>query len=514
MRASDYLDVIRARKWLIIWVAAVATVGAVVVSLFQPPMYGAASVLMYLSSNTGTAILGTPQPNAYVSSDVEIATQVGLIEQPAIAQKAIGDLGLHITAAALLKQLTISGDGQTNMITIEAVDRTPAGSAAIANAMAKAYSQWSQESNRSGISAAAEETQLSLSETARKITALEATVAVQPSAATQVELQATRDLYGTLLVQLQKLQSAANLETGSVSLVTTALPDPVPVSPQPARNGALGLVAGLVLGLAAAFLANALDNTIKSPEEASTLYGVPLVGQIPVEDTYPKDELPRVAVLTHPNSAAAEAYRGLRSSFQFVDFERSIRVLMVTSAVPGEGKSTVAANLSVVLTQAGWNVVLVVADFRRLGADHLLGLSTSPGLSEILAGRIEIPLGVQKHHTGLRVIGPGEMPPNPSELLGSAAMERVLAKIGESADLVVIDTPPFLAVADAAAVARWADAALIVTRERVTTREAARMAKEQIDIVGGRLIGVVVTGIEVSASDHKGYQLYSGYGTS
>lgn len=513
MRASEYLGVIRARKWLVIWVATVATVGAVVVSLFQSPMYGSAAVLLYLQSNTGTAILGTPQPNASESSDVEIATQVGLIEQPPIAQKAIDKLGLHTTAADLLKQLSVSGDGQTKMITIAAVDRTAAGAAAIANAMADAYSQWSQESNRSSITAAAEQTQISLSETASKIAALEATMARRPSPTTQVELQATRDLYGTLLAELQKLDSANKLETGSVRLVTTAVPNPAPVSPQPVRNGALGLVAGLVLGLAAAFLVNSFDNSVKSPDEAATLYGVPLVGQIPV-DTYRKDESPRVAVLTHPNGPAAEAYRGLRSSFQFVDFERSVKVLMVTSAIPGEGKSTVAANLSVVLAQAGWNVVLVVADFRRSGADELLGLSTSPGLSEILAGKVGMPKAVQAHGSGLRVIGSGEMPPNPSELLGSAAMRCMLAEIGESAELVIIDTPPLLAVADAAVIAHLADAALVVTRERVTTREAARKAKEQMDIVGGHLIGVVVTGIEASVAERGGYQLYSGYGAS
>jgi capsular exopolysaccharide synthesis family protein len=513
LRASDYLDVIRARKWVVVWVAVVATIGAVAVSMLQPAMYGATAVLLYLQSNTGTAILGTPQSNAYQSSDVGIATQVGLIEQPPIAQKAIDGLGLHVTAEALLKQLTVSGDGQTMMITIAAVDRTPTGAAAIANAMAGAYSKWSQEGNRRSITAAVEETQLSLGDTARKIAALEATMAIRPSSATQVELQATRDLYGTLLVQLQKLESADKLETGSVRLVTAAVPDPVPVSPQPARNGLLGLVAGLVLGLAAALLANALDNTVKSPDEAAALYCVPVVGQIPV-DEYRKDELPRVAVLTHPDGAAAEAYRGLRNSFQFVDFERSIKVLMVTSAVPGEGKSTVAANLSVVLAQAGWKIVLVVADFRRSGAADLLGLPNSPGLSEILAGKAEITSAVHKHHTGLRVIGSGEMPPNPSELLGSASMERMLAQMGESADLIIIDTPPLLAVADAAVIARWADAALVVTRERATTREAARSARAQIDAVGGRLIGVVVTGIAESASDRSGYRLYSGYGRS
>ena len=513
MRASDYLGVIRARKWLVIWVATVATVGAVVVSLFQPPMYGASAVLLYLQSNTGTAILGTPQPNASESSDVEIATQVGLIEQPSIAQRAIDELSLHTTAVDLLKQLSVSGDGQTKMITITALDRTPVGSAAIANAMANVYSQWSQENNRRSITAAAEETQLSLSDTASKIAALEASMTARPSATTQVELQATRDLYGTLLAELQKLDSANKLETGSVRLVTTAVPVPVPDSPQPIRNGVLGLVAGLVLGLAAALLANSLDNTVKSPEEAAVLYGVPLVGQIPV-DTYRKDESPRVAVLTHPNGAAAEAYRGLRSSFQFVDFERSVKVLMVTSAVPGEGKSTVSANLSLVLAQTGWDVVLVVADFRRSGADELLGLPTSPGLSEILAGTVDMHGALQRHETGLRVIGSGEMPPNPSELLGSAAMERLLAEIGESAGLIIIDTPPLLAVADAAVIARLADAALVVTRERVTTREAVRKAKEQMDIVGGRLIGVVATGIEASASDRSGYRLYSGYGRS
>lgn len=506
MQVSEYFRVVRARKWLITSAVVVVTLGAVVISLFQPAQYRAEAILLFAQRNTGAAVLDVPQPPVSNFPELELATQADLIKQPQIAQQAINDLGLNTTTRQLLEQLTVSTDGRTSLITVAAVGGTSEGAAAIANAVARAYAQWSRGYKQESIAAAIKETQRSLDTTERLIASLEAT------AANQGELTAARELYATLVAQSRKLQAAENLETGSLTIVTAATANPVPVSPQPVRNGALGLAVGLVIGLAMAFLADTLDDTVKSAEEASTLYGAPVLGRIP-EDRFKKGELPGVTLIAHPTSPAAESYRSLRNNLQFINFERSIKTLLVTSAIPGEGKSSVAANLAIVLAQAGWNVVLVIADFRRPAADEALGLARSPGLSEVLAGTRELASVIQQPSRNLRTLSSGETPPNPSELLGSTAMEALLARLGECADFIIIDTPPLLAVADAAAAARWSDAALVVTREGLTTRDGARRAREQLDGVGKRVIGVVVTGTTETEAAGGGYYAYSGHET-
>ena len=509
MQASEYLQVIRDRKWLIIGAVLIVTIGAVLISLVQPAMYQGQAVVLYTQRNPGTAILGVPQPELTNFPELELTTQVGLIQQPQIAQVAIKRLNLGTTPEKLLKRLTVSANGQTNMITISAVDSTPKGAASIAGAVADAYAAWSRDKNRRSIAAAADQVRRSITAAQRRIAQLEATQASQPSDANRTELQAANSLYGTLVGQLQQLQSAEELETGSVSIVTSGVEDPAKVSPKPVRNGALGLAVGLILGLAVAFLSNSLDTTIKSAEEASAIYGAPVLGQIPF-DKPKKDDQRHVSVVANPVSAVSESYRGLRNSLQFLNFENSVKTLLVTSAVPGEGKSTVAANLAVVLAQAGWRVVLVVADLRRAAMDESLGVARSPGLSEVLAGTTELGLAIQPAAAGLRVLSSGMTPPNPSELLGSAAMRQLLVSLAAVADFIIVDAPPLLAVADAAATARWTDAALVVTREGMTTREAAREAREQLEGVGQRVIGVVVTGVGETGVTRSSYHTYTG----
>jgi capsular exopolysaccharide synthesis family protein len=259
-----------------------------------------------------------------------------------------------------------------------------------------------------------------------------------------------------------------------------------------------------------AFVANVLDSSIKSPEEAGEIYNAPVIGQI-IEDKPKPGAAKQPVVLAEPASQAAESYRGLRNNMEFVNFDRSIKTLLVTSSVSGEGKSTVAANMATVLAQAGWRIVLVVVDFRRTAAEEMFGLSRTPGLSEVLAGSASLDSVIRRPFEGLRLLPSGETPPNPNELLGSDAMMRLLANLGETADLIIVDTPPLLAVADAATAALWSDAALIVTRDGMTNRDAARKARQQLDRVGERIVGVVVTGVKGTGSERSSYDVYSGY---
>ena len=509
MQASEYLRVISAHKRLIVATITIVAVCTLVFSLLQPAQYQGQAVLLYSQRNQGAAILGVPQPQLSNFPELELTTQVGLIQQPQILQQAVGDLGLNMDVTELLTHLTVSADGQTNMITISAVDSTPRGAAAIAGDVAKVYAAWSQEKNRRDIAAAAEMVRGSLTATKSRLTTIGVAVAKDPSEANKTELQAANTLYDTLVSQLQQLQGAEQLEKGSVSVVTSGVQNPIKVAPRPLRNTALGLAIGLVLGLAMAFLANMLDNKIESPDEASRIYDAPVLGQIPFEKP-DADAHSQVSVIARPVSAVAESYRGLRNGLQFINFEHSLKTLMVTSAVPGEGKSTVAANLAVVLAQAGSRVVLVIADLRRDSAVENLGVARAPGLSEVLSGTCELGLALQRSAAGIGVLSSGLMPPNPSELLGSVAMKKMLESLAVSVDFIILDTPPLLAVADAAAVARWTDGALLVTRAGFTTREAAQEAKEQLDVVGSQAIGIVVTGVAESGVTRSSYHTYSG----
>jgi succinoglycan biosynthesis transport protein ExoP len=298
--------------------------------------------------------------------------------------------------------------------------------------------------------------------------------------------------------------------------VSTSVIDTVAISPKPVRNGALGLAVGLVFGLGMAFLYEYLDNTIKSTEEAEKLYGAPVLGHIPAEK-FDKGESRRLTIVQHPGSPAAEAYRVLRNSLDFINFEHSIQTMLITSAAPGEGKSTVAANLAAGLTQAGKKVVLLNCDFRRPTTDQFFGVNNMIGLSEVLLGNNSLKSALQRPGDDqLLVLTSGKMPPNPSELLGSQKMSDLLESLKEWADWVIIDSPPLLAVADAAAIARWVDGVLVVTRGGTSTREAAKKGREMLEKVGARVSGVAVWGLEESAGA-RGYGYYydgyySGYG--
>jgi capsular exopolysaccharide synthesis family protein len=249
------------------------------------------------------------------------------------------------------------------------------------------------------------------------------------------------------------------------------------------------------------------DHTIKSTEEAERLYGAPVLGHIPAE-RFAKGEARRLTIVQHPGSPAAEAYRVLRNSLDFIKSQHDIKALIVMSSAPGEGTSAVAANVAAGLTQAGAKVVLLDCDFRRPMIDQFFEVDNSVGLSDVMLGRSSLKAALQQGgDENLLVLSSGRMPSNPSELLGSAKMSALIETFAEWADWIIVDSPPLLAVADGAAVARWADGVLMVTRGGVSKRDAAKKGREMLDKVGAHVVGVAVWGLE-KASLARGY----GYG--
>jgi capsular exopolysaccharide synthesis family protein len=508
MELRDYLKVMRTRAWLIVLSVVLVTAAAVGYSAVQTRSYQGVATILVTEQDTGFTMLGTPQPQqSYQPGRDLVQTQVEVIQSSRIAQRVVSTLSLNESVRGLMERVTASADTGTNNISIRAIDGSPAAAARIANAYAEQYVAWSRESQSASIKTAADDVQVRLADAQQQIVSIERTAT--SSSSDQAKLQAARTLYGTLADKLEQLRIAEHLATGAGSVLASATVDSTAVSPKPVRDGALGLAIGLLIGLLAVFLAEQLDMRIKSAEEVAGLYCAPILANIPAEKIS-KAELMRLTLADRPGSPAAEAYRMLRNNLDFVNFDKGIKTILVTSAVPSEGKSTVAANLATVLSRGGSRVVLVVCDFYLPAAERFFDLDQSVGLSNVLAGSATLSDALQQPQgfANLSVIAPGPLPPNPSELLGSEAMRALVGTLRESADWVILDSAPVLATADAAAVNRWVDGVLVVARLTVTRRDAAHAGYEQLRNVGARILGLAVWGPMDTVSTH-GYYGYA-----
>ena len=217
-------------------------------------------------------------------------------------------------------------------------------------------------------------------------------------------------------------------------------------------------------------------------------------------------------LITHlsPRSAVSEAYRTLRTNIQFGALDRAIKTIMVTSAGPGEGKSTTIANLAIAFAQAGHKCLLIDADLRRPVLHKVFGLDQRRGLSAVLVGKVELAEAIQsvKAVPGLQVLPSGPLPPNPAEMLGSKQWQGLLQEMRESFDLVLIDAPPVIAVADASILAPQTDGVILVLDAGSVPRQAAQQAKDQLDKVSTRFLGAVLNNVRVE-DDYQYYYYYT-----
>lgn len=513
MELRDYLNVISVRRGVIIAATLIVASVAVAMSLLQPKVYSGEAKVLISEKDTSAAILGTLVPELSSQPERAMQTQVQLVTLRPVAEATIKRLDLGTTPEALLAGVSVSAVGQTNIITIQSTASSPQMAAKIANTMAEEYVSASRERKRESMKAAADEVEQRLEVARQEILALGRKI--QETGSTDelsAQLQIATGTYTTLADKLEELRINEQLETGSGSVVQEAVASDAAISPKPKRNGMIGLAVGLIFGLGMAFLYEYLDNTIKSTEEAEKIYGGPVLGIIPV-DKLEKGQKRRLTIVDAPGSPAAESYRVVRNSLDFINFEHDLRTLLITSATPGEGKSTVSANLAMSLAQAGKKVVLISCDFRRPTTDQFFAVNNLIGLSDVLLGTHSLKAALQRPvDEQLLVLTAGKMPPNPSELLASAKMSEVVESLEEWADWVIIDTPPILAVADPVSIARWADGVLMVSKAGESTREAALKAVELLGKVGATVAGVAIWGLD-ETKNRPGYGYGYGYYT-
>jgi tyrosine-protein kinase len=266
-------------------------------------------------------------------------------------------------------------------------------------------------------------------------------------------------------------------------------------------------VLGLLVGIGLAALREALDTTVKDAAGLAEQADAPVLSTVPFDTRARKAPL---ILADTTRSTRAEALRQLRTNLQFVNVDRPVRTILVTSAGPSEGKSTTACNLAIVFAEAGKRVVLVDADLRRPRLADYLNLEGAVGLTNVLVGQARLEVAVQQWNgEKVFVLPSGSIPPNPSELLGSRHMTELLRRLEERFDAVIIDTPPLLPVTDAAVLASTVDGVVLVSRCGKTTVSQAKQAANSLKAVGARLLGCVLNMAPTRGADAYTYYDYS-----
>lgn len=323
----------------------------------------------------------------------------------------------------------------------------------------------------------------------------------------QANLELYRQLYSTLLSNYEAVRLARLQNTPNVVQVERAVPSYIPVQAGPLRYIIMGALLGLLLTGTLAFVLEYLDDTLKTPQDVAAVLGLPVVGYVVNEAAMEKSEgVPYVS--SNPRSPMAETFRTLRTNLEFASVDKPLKTILITSPGSSEGKTTVASNLAAVMAQANKRVILLEGDLRRPRVHKALGMSNQVGLSDVFRGQMDIrDVARYSKVKDLAVITSGSLPPNPAELLGSARMVQILARLVESASVVIIDSPPFV-VTDATVLAAKVDGVLLVIQPGKTHAEAAKAMLAQLNRAGAHVVGVVLNRVPRKNANYYGYYRY------
>ena len=449
MELKDYLRIAR-RRWLMISLITLAAIAvSTVLTLRATPQYSSTSRLFISTSEAGS----TEAYQGGLFSQQRVKSYADLLTGEEISRRVVDSLNLDLVPRQLASRITAVAQPDTVVLAITVTDTDP------------------DEAQRLG-QAVAEE----------------------------------------FVTYVSELEAVSDKEKAPVkaTIVDRATAPSGPVSPQPRRSFMLAAFLGLLLGAGAALLRETLDTSISSPEELTdAANGAPLLGSI----NFDKDAPARPLVTDLSSHAPrVEAFRVLRTNMQFINVDGNSKVFVITSAVPGEGKSTTICNLAITLAQSGEKVVLVEADLRRPKAADYLHLEGSVGVTTVLTGRIGMEGALQHGPEGLQLIAAGSTPPNPAELLQSDAMKKLIAKLREQFDIVLIDAPPLLPVTDAAILAAEADGAILIVRHGKTTHDQVAGAVGRLESVDAKLLGTVANMTPAAKRGKYGYGYGYGYG--
>jgi polysaccharide biosynthesis transport protein len=470
------------RRWRLIALVTVLSAGvALGVSLVLPDKYEASADLLFREADPPPNIDPTePLPDRSQAPERIAATNLALASLDKVATRVETKLDTDMTAKELRESVELEPQGQADIVTITATGGTAEEAARIANAFADEVVALRRE-------AAQEQIQ-------RVIDTINARLAAAPE---------SDELTARLSQRGEELELEKQIETGEVQIAEEAVPPREKSSPKPLRNTAIGFLLGLIVGSLLAVLLQRFDRRVDSEAEVGAIFGAPVIARVPVE-----------RATGWERELFAEAFQFLRANLQLRDVEGKFRSIAVTSALPGNGKSTVAARLAEALALSGAEVVVVDSDLRRPTLHEYYGVSAHEGLTSALVG-LRDPAAMLRPTDvpAVRLLPAGPLMALPASVLaGTKGMTNVLTRLKEVADYVVVDTSPVTIGADASAIASCVDGTLVVVDVESVRRDVLTAASEQLHAARANMIGVVINRAEVLLKDeaYRGYYGRSG----
>jgi len=501
----DYLAVVARRKWIILQSAAIVPVVAVLFSLTQPEVFSASAQVLLNRQNLATGLTNTPDASLFIQADRVAQTQVDLARVATIAARVLKEVPAHgMTVNKFLANSSVSSLSNSDILQFRVKAATPTLSKQLVLSYARQYTIYRRELDTAAV------------ERAR--------ISVQKHIAT---LKATNiaggALYNSLIARADQLQTMEALQTSN-ALVVQAPTGSAQIQPKPARNGVLGAFLGLALGLGLAFLIEALDSRLRSAEQIRERLGMPLLCRLPRPERTLRSKN-QLAMIAASGGTDAEAFRMLRTQLELARLESGAKTVMVTSAVPGEGKSTTISNLALASARGGTRVVLVDLDLYNPAIARFFWLE-GPGLTDVALGRCSlddalIPFPIfgssdakgQANGNGagaierpgfLEILPCGPTPPEPGDFVNTRVLQEILHELRSRADLVLIDASPLLLTDAALTLSTKVDGVLVVSRLNIARRRMLADLSQVLHRTPAAKLGVVVT----DDSEMTGYGLY------
>ena len=500
---ADFVRIARRRKWMIIAAAIIVPCVAVALSVRKPALYESAAEVLLSRQNIAASFAGVP--DVYASQDAArySATQAFLASSPRVAVLVVSAAKVPgLTAASFLGSSSVAANPNADLLSFRVRNADPVVAALLANEFATQFTLYRRQLDTTAIDQARSEIRARMQDLVR-------------------QGQSRTQLYSDLDAKEQQLATVEALQRSNAYLARPA-GGAVKIQPRPKREGLLGLGLGIFLGLGLAFLREALDTRLRTTEDIQARLGLPLLGRLSEPSRGLKASYGLV-MLSDPYSVQAEAFRMLRTNIELANLERRAQVIMVTSALEEEGKTTTVANLAIAMARAGRHVVLVDLDLRRPSLDHYFHVERHVGLTDVALGdttlasalvqvsvtdparsALGVDVGSQPVQGLLEVLPAGPLPPDPGEFVGNHVLAGILDMLRARAEIILIDTPPVLHAGDALALSTRVDAVVVVARLNLARRAPLQELRRLIDTVPAEKLGFVLTGAD-TAPDYKAH---------
>ncbi len=509
------LRVFRDRKWIIVGFGLLGLAAGLVQSILTTPRYEATAKILWQNTTLDRALFNA---QIFQISDQEraLVTGANLVELDQVAESVKQELGSSRSIESLQGIVGVKANSNSNIIDIVARSPSPVEPAEVANSFARQFILYRQQTDRAVLANAREQIEAEL------------------ESMTEAEAASARGQ--TLSQKAEELSVLESLQTGGYELAQVAKAPTVAYNIHTNRDAAIGLFLGLIVGVVIASILQVLDKRIKEEDAFETEFGVPVIARIPLIgkkwSSRRRRRSPSAVGFRDPGLLVVEAFRTLRSNLKFFEVGRELKTILVTSPLPREGKSVTSVNLALSLAMSGARVILLEADLRRPILDKYLGLDSTRGFTDLLAGTRPIAevvqvVGIERFlpqhdirmgaaaangepssRKDLLYVAAGPLPPNPAELLAMDRTDDVLKELTAVCDYVIVDAPPILLVSDALEIAKKVDGVILVARMRTTRVDEARMTRQSLERVGVKPLGIVVAGV---AKAKAYYRRYGGY---